>query len=177
MHFLRKIPLFFSSYSFLFLIAMLLKVKLETMSCYKWILIIILVALICLGYYYLYKDIKHPSSGGDTHTIYSVENKNDMVHSYLLPYLIFILTFIGTSSWDYCQLGAIIIFFVILFIVYIRSDLFLFDITLIAFGYSYYKVTSKTNAFVVISNVNLYEKINDDLYFKLIDENLFKYGE
>lgn len=47
----------------------------------------------------------------------------------------------------------------------------------IIFGYSYYKVTSQTNSFVVISNVNLYEKINKKLYFKLIDSNLFKYEE
>lgn len=177
MHILRKIPLFCSSYSFLIIIAVLLKWDLNKMSDYKWFLIIILSVLIVLGYYYLYKDIKHPSSGGESYKICAVENKNDMMHTYLLPYLIFILTFIPTSPFDYAQIVALIIFFAILFIVYIRSDLFLFDIVVIFCGYSYYKVTSETNAFIVISNVNLYENIKNELYFRLIDTNLFKYGD
>ena len=177
MHILRKIPLFCSSYSFLIIIALLLKWDFNKMSNCKWFFIIVLSVLIVLGYYYLYKDIKHPSSGGESHKICSVENKNDMMHTYLLPYLIFILTFITTSPFDYAQLGALIIFFAILFIVYIRSDLFLFDIMAIFCGYSYYKVISETNAFVVISKVNLYNNINKKFYFRLIDTNLFKYGD
>jgi uncharacterized membrane protein len=157
--------------------AALLKIDFKNIPCYKLFLLILILALICLGYYFLYNDIKNHSSGGDTHKICSVENKNDMMHTYLLPYLVFILTFIGSSSLEYGQLVALIIFFAILFVVYVRSDLFLFDFMLIVFGYSYYKVTSQTNAFVVISNVNLYEKINQEVYFRLIDDNLFKYGE
>ena len=149
----------------------------ETISYYKWILLAAIICLISLGYYFLYNDIKHHSSGGDTHKICSIENKNDIMHTYLLPYLVFILTFISSSSLEYGQLLALIIFFAILFVVYIHSDLFLFDIMLIIFGYTYYKITSETNAFIVISKENLYEKINKNLYFKLIDGNIFKYGD
>ena len=177
MHILRKIPLFISSYSFLIIIALLLKWDFNNISILKWVFIIFLSVLIGLGYYYLYNDIKHPSSGGESHKICSVENKNDMMHTYLLPYLIFILTFIPTSSFNQAQILALIIFFAILFIVYIRSDLFLFDVVIIFCGYSYYKVTSETNTFIVISNVNLYENIKKELYFRLIDTNLFKYGD
>lgn len=177
MHFLRKIPLFCSSYSFLIIIAILLNMDYNVISFYHKILIILLSALISLGYYFLYNDITNPSSGGNSYKICSVENKNDMMHSYLLPYLIFILTFITTSPFNHAQLLALLIFFAILFIVYIRSDLFLFDIMLIVFGFSYYKITSETNTFIVISNVNLYEKINKKLYFKLIDDNLCRYED
>lgn len=176
MHFLRKIPLFCSSYSALIIIAIALKINLETITVYGWIFLIFLIILIILGYYFLYNDIKYHSSGRVTHKICSIENKNDMMHTYLLPYLIFILTFFSPLGLGYGQIIALIIFFAILLIVYIRSDLFLFDIMLIFFGYSYYKVTSETNSFVVISNVNLYEKINKELSFELIDENIFIYG-
>jgi len=176
MHFLKKIPLFCSSYSFLILIALLLKVNMSNILDY-WIVYIIIFPLICAGYYFLYNYIKHPSSGGESHKLCVVENKNDMMHTYLLPYLIFILTFITSSPFNHAQFLALIIFFAILFVVYIRSDLFLFDIVVIFCGYSYYKVTSETNAFIVISNVNLYENIKKDLYFRLIDTNLFKYGD
>ena len=176
MHFLRKIPLFCSSYSFLIVIGILLKMDYKIMSYYQWSFIIFIFSLIILGYYFLYNDIKH-SSNGDSYKLCSVENKNDMVHTYLLPYLIFILTFITTSPFNHAQLLALLIFFAILFIVYISSDLFLFDIMVIIFGYSYYKITSETNTFVVISNMNLYEKINKKLYLRLIEDNLFKYGD
>lgn len=177
MNILRKIPLFCSSYSFLIFIALLLKWDFNNLTCLKGIFIMVIFALIVLGYYFLYNDINNSSTGGDDHIICSVENKNDMMHTYLLPYLIFILTFVTTSPFGHPQILALSIFFAILFIVYISSDLFLFDITLIFLGYSYYKVTSKTNAFIVISNVNLYEKINKRLYFRLIDSNLFLYGD
>lgn len=177
MHFLRKIPLFCSSYSFLIVMGILLKMDYKIMSCYQWSFISIIFSLIILGYYFLYNDIKHSSSGGDSYKVCSVENKNGMMHTYLLPYLIFILTFATTSPFNHAQLLALLMFFAILFIVYIRSDLFLFDIMVIVFGYSYYKITSETNTFVIISNVNLYEKINKKLYFRLIDDNLFKYGD
>ena len=154
MHFLRKIPLFCSSYSALIIIAIALKINLETITVYGWIFLIFLIILIILGYYFLYNDIKYHSSGRVTHKICSIENKNDMMHTYLLPYLIFILTFFSPLGLGYGQIIALIIFF----------------------GYSYYKVTSETNSFVVISNVNLYEKINKELSFELIDENIFIYG-
>lgn len=176
MHILKKIPLFCSSYSFLIIIALLLKCDFDNMTNCELLFIIFILALIGLGYYFLYKNIKHPPSGGNDHTICSIENKNDMMHTYLLPYLIFILTFTTTLKCN-AHLLALIIFFAILFVIYIHSDLFLFDIMVIIRGYSYYKVTSKTNAFIVISNVNLYENINKELYFRLIDSNLFKYGD
>lgn len=177
MHFLKKIPLFCSSYSPLIIIALLLKVNFHNLACWKLVALAVIIGLICVGYYFLYKDIKQPSSGIEDHTILSVENRNDMMHTYLLPYLIFILSFFTPSLLKQTQLLALIIFSLILFFVYIRSDLFLFDIFVIIFGYNYYKVISKTNAFVVISNVNLYEKINMELSFKLIDANIFKYEE
>lgn len=177
MHVLKKIPLFCSSYSFLIILALLLKLDFNNISNCKLFFIAIVLTLICIGYNFLYNDIKHPSSGGNDHTICSVENKNDMIHTYLLPYLIFILTFTIPPKFISAHILALIIFFAILFVVYIRSDLFLFDIMVIVCGYSYYKVTSETNVFMVISNVNLYENINKKLYFRLIDTNLFKYGD
>lgn len=176
MHFLKKIPLFCSSYSLLFVIAILLKVNFKNISINQLFLIVLIFILIIFGYYFLFKCVKN-TSPGNSHTICSVENKNDMMHTYLLPYLVFILSFVAPSPLKNTEFLALFIFFLILFFVYIRSDLFLFDFVLILCGYSYYKVTSKTNEFIVISDVNLYEKINEDLFFRLIDDNIFKYGE
>lgn len=134
------------------------------------------MSLIGLGYSILYSSVKNPSTGNNKHKVYSVENKNDMIHTYLLPYLVFILSFMNPSL-NLNQFIALIIFLGILIITYINSDLFLFDILLIIRGYSYYKINSETNVFIVISKENLYEKKNQTLSFKLIDKNLFKYED
>ena len=143
---------------------------------YEWILVISLIS-IGLGYIFLYHAFTNPTTGVKTYIIRSIENKNDLMHTYLLPYILFIVPLIGIIALNNLQIIAIMLLCVLLCIIYMRSDLFSFDVILIVLGYNYYKITTDNNAFIAISKENLYEYINQELSFKLIDKNVLKYGE
>lgn len=176
MNIINKFLLFCSSYSPLLIIFPLLIIDFNNINFNSIFIIIISAILIVLGLLCLYINIFSESTGNHTIKIRSVENKNELMHTYLLPYIVFILSFIDpTFSSSINKILSIIIFIIILFIVYINSDLFLLDIILISFKYKYYKVTSDNNEVIIITKENLYSKINEEINVKIINDNLFKY--
>lgn len=172
---IKKLFLFFSSYSPLIIMLLLLKINFLNMSFLEMIILLLSSIFIITGYIILYYTVFHYSKGSEEYEIHSIENKNDMMHTYLMPYLVFIFSFISLEILNINQIIAFIILFVILFIIYINSDLFLFDIILIAKGYAYYKVSTEYNVFIVLSKDNMYEKKNEKVNFRFIDDNILKY--
>lgn len=174
---LRNICLFFSSYSLLFTITIILRFSYGNFTRYHWILIGLIIILVLSGYLILFLTIKSPPTGNSSITIDSVENKNDLIHTYLLPYIVFILSFMTLVPLDTFQTIAITIFLIILFVIYCKSDLSLYDVILISIGYSYYKVTSKNKEILVITKENLYNKKGKKIKAKPIMDNTMIYGE
>lgn len=94
---IKKPFLFCSSYSPL-IIMMLLLIKSNTNSdLYELIQAISLIS-IELGYIFLHYAFTNTTTGPKTHTIRDIENKNDLLHTYLMPYIIFVV-----SLMDYLQ--------------------------------------------------------------------------
>jgi len=176
MHIIKKPFLFCSSYSPLIIIMLLLKFNFNNLTWFEEFVVLISLVSIELGYIFLHHSLTNTKTGAKPHIIKSVENKNDLMHTYLLPYIIFIIPF-GLSDLNFPQIIAIIILFILLCIIYIRSDLFLFDIILIFLGYNYYKISTDNNVFVALSKENLYEYKNNELTFRLVDKNFLKYGD
>lgn len=174
---IKKFFLFCSSYSLLFILIIILKWYPNTFTFYHWLLIGGIIISIIIGNVYINCIINNPSTGNFDVEIQSVENKNNLMHAYLLPYIVFILSFINNTPLNLQQTVAIAIFIIILFIIYCKSDLFSLDITLIARGYSYYKVTSKNNELIIITKNNLYSKKGRKIKTKRIDDNVVIYQE
>lgn len=174
---LKNFCLFCSSYSLLFAITIILRASYGNFTYCHWILIGLIIILIIGGYFILFLTIKRPPTGNSNITIESVENKNDLIHTYLLPYIVFILSFMTPTPLNTFKTIAIAIFLAILFVIYCKSDLSLFDIILIAIGYSYYKVTSKNKEILVITKENLYNQKGKKIKTKPIMDNTMIYGE
>ena len=173
----KNFCLFCSSYSLLFIITILLKSGNTALTCGHWIIIVIVSCFIIIGYALLTLTMINPPTGNSKITIESVENKNDLIHTYLLPYIVFILSFMVPPPLNTNQTIAIAIFIIMLFIIYCKSDLSLFDISLIAIGYSYFKVTSKNKEILVITKENLYNKKGKEIKIKPIMDNTVIYGD
>ena len=130
-NFINKFFLFCSSYSPLLIIFLIYSSKISSINA-------VICSFLIGGWVALYFNINGESTGKHVIKVCSVENKNDMMHTYLLPYIIFILTFDSNVLMSINKLISIIIFIMVLFIVYINSNLFLFDFILMVFKYKYY---------------------------------------
>ena len=173
----KNFCLFCSSYSILFIITIILKSSYNNLTFGHWILIGAITSFIIIGYTLLALTIKNPPTGDSKITIESVENKNDLIHTYLLPYIVFILSFMAPTPLNINQTIAILIFLIMLFIIYCKSDLSLFDICLIAIVYSYFKVTSKNKEILVITKENLYNLKGKEIKIKPVMDNTVIYGD
>ncbi|MBU1598430.1 MAG: hypothetical protein KKE98_08365 [Nanoarchaeota archaeon] len=137
-----KIFLFLSSYAPLFLI---LGIK----NYFSIPLVIIMIALILISLLFLvYVTKKASKMSGDYKSIVDAKDKS---HQYLEYIIAYIIPFLGFNPNNVADMIALIIVFIIIGILYIRSDLIYMNPVLNFLGYKMFKVTLAEGNLMVIS--------------------------
>jgi hypothetical protein len=137
-----KIFLFLSSYAPLFLI---LAIKNYT----ETYLVIGMGVLILISVIFsLYVIGKSSKMNGDYHEVKEVEDKSNQFLEYIIAYIIPFLGFNTTSIPDLISLGII---FVLIGLLYIRSDLVYMNPLLNLMNYNLYKINDGKNGLMIIT--------------------------
>ena len=171
MRFWVKIGLFISSYFPLFLI---LAVK-NWFNCYM-MLVLIIVSMYSL----VWGGIISISKKGtvDSYKVLKVENETQKSLNYLIPYII---SFIGFDLNKWQDWGALAILLVILFVVYLTSDLISINPMLLFFKYKVYKIEvckpiigceDTRSEILIITNRKNYIKRGERITVKDIDRGI-----
>jgi hypothetical protein len=169
MRFWVKIGLFLSAYLPLFLI---LAIK-------NWYSVTATLIVICVAIYssvwFLVIWIRKKETS-DSFRVFSVENKSKDALTYLVPYII---SFIGFEMNKWQDLTALFVLLLILFIVYVNSDLLYINPLLALFNYQVYGVEvgkiadicDKKWMITVLSSDKIH--VGDDLKVRDLSDNVF----
>lgn len=129
---------------------------------YSWLLGIV-IFIILSSIFVLYFSIKRAEHmSGDYYNLKTVENKSNQFLEYILAYIIPLLGFNLTSISDIISL---VLLFILIAILYIRSDLIYMNPVLSIIGYNLYKVNAGKSDIMVISTKKLLNNQSIKIYF------------
>ena len=178
----NKILLFFSAYSPL-LIFISIKVYFLKINYYlihilflnfsfevpiKWgsvIFLFIFSLLVIYPFFILYKS---KSITFKPIKVKKIDEKTDMILSYLFPYIISFTSFDTLEELFYA-----LIIFLFIFLIYIKSDILFINPFFIFAGYKFYYLYTEKSYILVLSKKDLYRSIDDTIYVKQIGNRLF----
>lgn len=122
----------------------------------SWIMIIILVAC-CVFTYLLYRLISiHSSRGIRQRSVDKYQQRNELLSTYLLVY---VFVFAGLDFTTFLDFSIFIIFFVMLGVLQIQSEMLHVNPMLGFRGYRIYEVQSGSEVFLVISDSPIERKL------------------
>lgn len=171
MRYWAKLGLFLSSYFPLFLI-----ITIKNYPNYDLIYCLIAVAIISIIVWGLI-ILDTRNNPGEDYKILNIENRTHESLNYLAPYLIAFLNFDFTKWQD---ITVLIIFFIIIFVVYMTSDLIYTNPLVTFFGYKIYRIKicksregcEQTKEIVLMISKVKIEK-NTEIKLKSIDEGVY----
>lgn len=179
----KKIVLFLSSYIPLFIcfIIILWGIPFKE-EMIRYIIAVIISLIILVSVALLWIVFQKTGVGVKKFYIRNVENKTDFIYSYILPYFLALIPLITSNNINFwCNLVLIVFLFVIIFAVYVNSDLLLLNPILTLFGYKYYIVTiedidgkNHVRNVIVLSKKYLYDYIGRDEEFKVVEDRIYK---
>lgn len=137
-----KLFLFLSSYSPLFII---LAIKNYVFTYF----VVAMVAIIAIAFSFLFLVLRKASKmSGEYQEITDMEDKSDKFLEYIIAYII---PFLGFSFNNIPDIISLAIIFVMIGILYIRSDLIYMNPILNFMGYNLFKANSSNGEFMIIS--------------------------
>ena len=117
--------------------------------------IIILIVIIILIHYF--KKIIN-NSKSETEKFFDVnriDEKNDIILTYLVPYF---FSFVSINSPE--EFLCCIVIFIIIFMIYINSEILYINPLFIFSGYNFYKIYSKNTNILLISQIDVNRRLN-----------------
>lgn len=180
---LQKIGLFIISIWFLFLLLFINKVQLPAnyyevsiwCICKMNFIPIVCLTFMIIGlvYYRVFNYTIFKAAPDLPITITEIKNMNFHTLSFLITYVIPLLCFDLDFNLD--KERHLLMFFLVLLligIIYIRTNIFYTNPTLAIFGFRIYEITTSDNKqMIAISKGSL--QVNDNIFPKLIDENIY----
>lgn len=130
--------------------------------------IIILITTLIL-FYYFKKIINNSKS--ETEKFFNVDRvdeKNDIILTYLVPYF---FSFITINSYE--EFLCCIFIFLIIFMIYINSEILYINPLFILSGYNFYKIYSKNTNILLISKIDVNRRLGKKIGVKQISTKVY----
>lgn len=116
--------------------------------------IIILIVIILLIYNFK-KIINNSKSETEKFFVVNrIDEKNDIILTYLVPYF---FSFVSISSTE--EFLCCIVIFIIIFMIYINSEILYINPLFIFLGYNFYKIYSKNTNLLLISKIDVNRRL------------------
>lgn len=130
--------------------------------------IIILIVIIILIHYF--KKIIN-NSKSETEKFFDVnriDEKNDIILTYLVPYF---FSFVSVSSFE--EFLCCIVIFIIIFMIYVNSEILYINPLFIFSGYNFYKIYSKNTNILLISQIDVNRRLNKKIGAKQLSTKVY----
>ena len=130
--------------------------------------IIILIVIIILIHYF--KKIIN-NSKSETEKFFDVnriDEKNDIILTYLVPYF---FSFVSINSPE--EFLCCIVIFIIIFMIYINSEILYINPLFIFSGYNFYKIYSKNTNILLISQIDVNRRLNKKIGAKQLSTKVY----
>jgi len=128
------------------------------------IFILIFLFLAC----YSYKLLKSGSSSTRCVYVEKVDEKSDIILSYLIPY---VFSVISLNSQE--ELLSMIVVFLFIFFIYVKYEIIFINPLFILFGFKFYHLHTKKNYVIVLSKNNLFRYIDKEITVSQLSTRLF----
>ena len=151
-----KIFLFLSSYSPLFLI---LAIKNYTFTYFVIIMSILIVASVLFLLFIIQKSSK---MSGDYQEINEAEDKSNQFLEYIIAYII---PFLGFNIGNIPDMISLLIIFLMVGVLYVKSDLIYMNPILNFIGYKLYKINPSAHEYMAISKNTIQNSKKIRVYF------------
>lgn len=130
--------------------------------------IITLIVIIILIHYF--KKIIN-NSKSETEKFFDVnriDEKNDIILTYLVPYF---FSFVSINSPE--EFLCCIVIFIIIFMIYINSEILYINPLFIFSGYNFYKIYSKNTNILLISQIDVNRRLNKKIGAKQLSTKVY----
>lgn len=175
---LAKLILFLSAYIPLFIIIgikyflkLIYNIKIPYLETSIPIPIVPIIILIVVTTLYHYFKIIINNSKSETEKFFEVnriDEKNDIILTYLVPYF---FSFISINSLE--EFLCCIFIFLIIFMIYINSEILYINPLLIFSGYNFYKIYSKNTNILLISKIDVNRRLGKKIAAKQLSTKVY----
>lgn len=134
---------------------------------------IIILILIVLLFHYFKKIIdKSKSETEKFFDVNRIDEKNDIILTYLVPYF---FSFVSISNLE--EFLCCIVIFIIIFMIYINSEILYINPLFIFLGYNFYKIYSKNTNILLISKIDVNRRLGKKINVKQLSTKVYMVGD
>ena len=130
--------------------------------------ITILIVIIILIHYFKKIIDNSKSETEKFFEVNRIEDKNDIILTYLVPYF---FSFVSVNSFE--EFICRIVIFLIIFMIYINSEILYINPLFIFSGYNFYKIYSKNTNILLISQIDVNRRLNKKIGAKQLSTKVY----
>ncbi|PWB88077.1 hypothetical protein [Methanobrevibacter thaueri] len=130
--------------------------------------ITILIVIIILIHYFKKIIDNSKSETEKFFEVNRIEDKNDIILTYLVPYF---FSFVSVNSFE--EFICCIVIFLIIFMIYINSEILYINPLFIFSGYNFYKIYSKNTNILLISQIDVNRRLNKKIGAKQLSTKVY----